>query len=210
MKKCVLGQLWVTAQVIWGQEACQCSNSASQLYQRILIHSGNPLIYGLPQFGSFSGPISMKNGVLGPFWVPEQGSYGLRSIPIQIFYKPIVPTYPNLQWKPIHIWFTPPWKLFCGDFNDKWCFVPFCATEQGSQGLRSIPIQHFSKPIVPTYPNSQWQPIYIWFTPLWKIFWADFYEKWCFGPFLGPGIGELWPKKHTNLVFLQANCTNIS
>ena len=64
------------------QEAQQFSISPSQLYQRILIHSGNSLIYGLPHFGRFSGQISMKNGVLGPFWVPECGSYGLRSIPI--------------------------------------------------------------------------------------------------------------------------------
>ena len=38
-----------------------------QLYQRILIHNGNPFIYGFHQFGCFSGPLSMTNDVLGPF-----------------------------------------------------------------------------------------------------------------------------------------------
>ena len=67
----------------------------NQLYQRILIYSGNPFIYGLPHLGSFSVGISMINGTFG---------------------------------------------------------VPFC----------------------------------------------------------GHGIGELGPKKHTNLAFFQANCTNVS
>ena len=36
--------------VFKAKEAHQFSTFPSQLYQRILIHSGNPLIYGLPHF----------------------------------------------------------------------------------------------------------------------------------------------------------------
>ena len=53
------------------QESHQFSIFPSQLYQRILIHSGNPFIFDLPHFESFSGTFSVENDVLGPFWVPK-------------------------------------------------------------------------------------------------------------------------------------------
>ena len=153
----------------------------------------------------------MRDVVLGPFCVQEQESQGVRSISIYYFSKPMVPTYPNLQWKPSYIWFTPHFGSFPGRISIKnGVLGPFCVPEQGSQGLRSIPIQYFSKPIVPTYPNSQWKPIYISFTTLWKFFGRIPMKNGVLCPFWVPEYRVLGPKKHTNLVFFQANRTNVS